>query len=194
MSAIGKEDIEFLKDLQNEMLTQDHVCQAAPRFWVVRGTVKEYGYDKEYADTYELVCDKEDFSTIDNMEDAFYWLLNEERIACRFYKDSDEIIFDDENGEEIECIQDLETLSEYLVDNHDLECYIVYYKEVEKNFENTMFLTIEECKKHIELNHYHYPADAHSYAMTAWRAPKVERLFSILEKMDWDEIENKCLK
>lgn len=36
MNKINKEDIEFLKELQNEMLTQDTICQADPRFWVVQ--------------------------------------------------------------------------------------------------------------------------------------------------------------
>lgn len=30
-----KEDIKFLKELQNELNTQDHDAQAAPRYWTV---------------------------------------------------------------------------------------------------------------------------------------------------------------
>ena len=30
-----KEDIQFLKDLQQELLNQDHDCQAEPRYWTV---------------------------------------------------------------------------------------------------------------------------------------------------------------
>lgn len=48
-----------------------------------------------------------------------------------------------------------------------------------------MFLTNRSCKEHIRANHYHYNADAHSYAMTAWRSPEVERLFKILDVIDW---------
>ncbi|AWD87966.1 MULTISPECIES: hypothetical protein [Bacillus] len=33
-----------------------------------------------------------------------------------------------------------------------------------------------------------YIAEAHTYAMTAWRAPKVERLLKILETFDWSSI------
>lgn len=52
-----------------------------------------------------------------------------------------------------------------------------------------MFLTKEEAKQHLKVNHYHYTSKAHTYAMTAWRAPKVERLLKILETFDWDSIE-----
>lgn len=34
-------DRQFLKDLQYEMLTQDHVCQADSRFWVVMQTIRD---------------------------------------------------------------------------------------------------------------------------------------------------------
>lgn len=43
-----QEDKEFLKQLQQEMLTQDHVCQANPRFWVVMQTVRDYWVDDDY--------------------------------------------------------------------------------------------------------------------------------------------------
>jgi site-specific recombinase XerD len=51
------------------------------------------------------------------------------------------------------------------------------------------FLTKEEAKQHLEANSHHYSSEAHTYAMTAWRAPKVERLLQILETMDWDAFE-----
>ena len=51
-----------------------------------------------------------------------------------------------------------------------------------------MFLTNKSCKEHIRLNNYHYSSDAHSYAMTAWRSPEVEKLFKILQEVDWDKM------
>lgn len=53
--------------------------------------------------------------------------------------------------------------------------------------ENTLFLTKSECKKHIELNHYHYN-NPHSYAMTAWRSPQVEKLYEVLKSTDWEKV------
>ena len=40
-----REDIIFLTSLQKEMNTQDHVSQADPRFWVIRGTERKYHID-----------------------------------------------------------------------------------------------------------------------------------------------------
>lgn len=53
---------------------------------------------------------------------------------------------------------------------------------------DTMFLTKAEAKSHIKLNKHHYTSEAHTYAMTSWRAPKVERLLKILETFDWSSI------
>ena len=52
--AITAEDIEFLEALQNEMLTQDTMCQADPRFWVVRHSFNEPCW-AEQADHYAIV-------------------------------------------------------------------------------------------------------------------------------------------
>ena len=51
--VLTKEDVEFLKDLQKELNTQDNVCQSDPRYWVIKGTEKVYHI--EYADGYEFV-------------------------------------------------------------------------------------------------------------------------------------------
>ena len=52
---------------------------------------------------------------------------------------------------------------------------------------DTMFLTLRECKEHIARNSYHY-TDPHPYAMTAWRSPQVERLWKILQEVDWNKL------
>ena len=54
MNKLNKEDIEFLKDLQNKMIKQDKCGTASPRYWVVMQDMKEYGYEEECADGCEL--------------------------------------------------------------------------------------------------------------------------------------------
>jgi hypothetical protein len=51
-----------------------------------------------------------------------------------------------------------------------------------------MFLTKRECKEHIERNHYHYNDTVHTYAMTAWRSPQVEKLIKILQTENFGEV------
>jgi hypothetical protein len=85
----------------------------------------------------------------------------------------------------IEGADDLQNfLDEYSEDTYN----VGYYKYREKIVENTMFLTLRECKEHIAINKHHYSDKVHSYAMTAWRSPQVARLYKILENTDWDSI------
>ncbi len=91
--------------------------------------------------------------------------------------------------DEEQCFYDTKELVEYMIEelDYDNSLYLVNYKDEYVIAENTMFLTIEECKRHIEHNGYHYN-EPHPYAMTAWRSPEVERLYEILENTNWDEI------
>lgn len=190
---LSRNDLEFLIDLQHEMLTQDTVCQAAPRFWVVAtdkhripGDIDSCDGSHLYcSDDCEIVCDGDIKSIIDyvieNHEEevkdmtfsdkGHYWYIE--------YKENDEI--------EEEFIYSSEEILEFFKDREILsDVYeLTYYREVHHNYPNTMFLTNRSCKEHIAANHYHYNDDAHSYAMTAWRSPEVEHLFKILDVIDW---------
>jgi len=185
-----KEDIEFLKKLQHEMNTQDHVCQADPRFWVVQGTVREYGIESGYSDGTEL-CNVDGDVVAETMEKACEF-LNERNARnsgnledkFRYADELDSIDYIDDCGDE-RSLRDFEDVLNFL-DNPDYR--VAYYRNIDKNYPDTMFITNAECKAHIKANYYHYPDDAHSYAMTAWRSPEVERLWKILQATNWDEL------
>lgn len=187
MLGISKDDVKFLKELQQEMLTQDHVSQAAPRFWVVRGTIKEYGIASGWTDGESISIDFE--TMINDMKEAYEYLLEHHSRIPYKYNDDDTIDYYDSDNEEWIELPDLQEVCEFLKDKGEDEAEIVGYRKVEKIYENTMFLTNRECKAHIKSNYYHYPEDAHSYAMTAWRAPEVSRLWEILDKINWDEVD-----
>lgn len=55
-------------------------------------------------------------------------------------------------------------------------------------YPNTMFLTEKAAATHLRQNDYHYDATAHTYAMTAWRSPEVEKLIKILQTVDFSNI------
>lgn len=86
---------------------------------------------------------------------------------------------------------DFEELWEFALEHLNEDGYFDECPVKEEEFirYNTMFLTKAEAKRHLELNHYHYSRKAHTYAMTAWRAPKVARLMEILETFDWDKVQ-----
>lgn len=69
---LTKSDFDFLIDLQHEMLTQDTVCQAAPRYWTIAGNQKIY-VGEDYAEGEELVYNGEDNcgSTLKEVVDYF---------------------------------------------------------------------------------------------------------------------------
>lgn len=207
---LTKEDLDFLIDLQHEMLTQDTVSQAAPRFWVVAGTRKEYrgreyGCDgetlihdtEEVADGLEEAVEyfKENYAdemenenisiTIGTLENSYRVLKIDSTVdkEAEDYTEGEEIYF------EADLIQNIDELLEAMIDVGIIDDDGLYdsasYTNEHYRYPDTMFLTNRSCKEHIRLNHYHYSADAHSYAMTAWRSPEVERLFKILDVIDW---------
>lgn len=171
-----KEEREFLIDLQKELNEQEHDCQAAPRFWTV-GDYHMVSCREENAEDYEVFL-PEDAETyklsdlIQSCEDGDYDLSEDAKSEFENLKGAGEY----EDPEEF-----MYWFKRYVYDDADL----IPVKEEHFIRPNTMFLTKQEAKDHIEANYYHYSDRAHTYAMTAWRAPKVERLIEILEKTDF---------
>jgi hypothetical protein len=172
--------IEFLKNLQNELNTQETDIQANPRFWVV-AQYEWHACWEDQAQSYEY-CDGE--SSYNNFDELMKSL-------------KDNNYFDEEgnfNGllEDYEDIDDFhyDSIHEYenLPETVKEEYYEVPVKEVHVIKENTMFLTKRECQEHIERNHYHYNDTVHTYAMTAWRSPQVEKLIKILQTENFGEV------
>ncbi len=166
-----KEQIEFLKNLQQELNTQNTVGQADPRFWVVA----QYEWKpcwEDHAEKTVIWCPEleKEFESIEDIRNEFLeaGYIDEEKLEE--LKDMDEW----ENEDALKEI---------------LDFYNVPQRKEHVIKENTMFLTLRECKEHIERNHYHYNDTVHPYAMTAWRSPQVEQLIKLLKKAKFDEIE-----
>lgn len=172
------DDIKFLKELQDKLKYQsqyDYDCQAAPRFWTV-GDYKTVDCAEGRNDGYEVYCPNQDTygKNIDDLLDD----IKEEDLH-----EMPSIAV--EQFQNIECET---TALEWLQEYFDEDAELVPVREEHFVRSDTMFLTKEEAKRHIKLNHYHYSAKAHTYAMTAWRAPEVSRLLDVLENFDWDSV------
>ena len=195
-----KEDIEFLKKLSETMRTQEHDCQAAPRFWVVAQSVKEY-VGEDYGSHVDLVTEDGDTvienADVKNVVDYFMKEYSDEvkerRITINYTPSyCDIFVLDKENGEaeEEETLFDVDDVIRFF-EEHDI-ISDSYYRTVCYNINDasicpdTMFITKESCKNHIRLNGYHYH-NPHTYAMTAWRSPEVEKLWKLLEETDWEK-------
>ncbi|MFP3322096.1 hypothetical protein R0K05_03275 [Planococcus sp. SIMBA_160] len=178
------EDIQFLKDLQSQMQWEsehDYDMQASPRFWVIMdhriapgnadcdsGYMQRYWNDGDH-------CVFNDFEELKAfIEDDFHG--NDEEIP-------DDLERALKNG-------DFDDLWEMIYEDYNDDGYYseTFVKEEEYIVPNTLFLTKEEAKAHIQLNRHNLSSKAHTYAMTALRAPKVERLIKILNEFDFDSI------
>lgn len=170
-----RENIQFLKDLQKQMKYEDEFdydCQASPRFWVV-GDYKWIPTWEENAERYSVY--------IPSYGEGYE--INE---FIESVQEDEEL-----SGLALEAMTDIEcdySALEWIKDYVDSNAYLVPEEEIHIIQPNTMFLTKEEAKKHIEGNRHHYTSKVHTYAMTAWRAPKVKRLLDILMNMDWDKV------
>ena len=201
---ITDEELSFLKDLQKELNTQDHVGQADPRFWVIKGTEKLYGveeadgyvlyYCETVAESTEELCE---FITNNWLEDikertGIPYEINLEPsvlgrniIAVKFPE------YDSITGEcndEYEYLDSAEEIKEWLEQFGYEELEVISYKIVDKIYEDTMFLTQKDAEDHLRANYYHYSDDCHTYAMTAWRSPRVEKLVKLLQEVDFDAL------
>lgn len=174
------EEIKFLKELQTELKTQEHDCQAAPRFWVIMDHVYQITaegyhdrvsvYDPNGSESYEIGQYAKSLLE-DEDSDLTSEAISELKSIMADYEDFDE-----------------NELIEWIESNCD-DLTVFYEKEEGVIKQDTFFLTKQEAKDHLKSNSHHYSSKAHTYAMTAWRAPKVARLFSILEAFDWQLIE-----
>ncbi len=176
---MNKEDIQFLKDLQKQMQYEnehDYDSQASPRFWTI-GDYKKVGCPDGFQDEDHVHLPNRDYSGE----------INE------LLKQIEEEELDDLSEEALEEFKEIScelSAVDWIKEHYDEDADLIPVREEHIIHPNTMFLTKEEAKRHLKLNHYHYTSKAHTYAMTAWRAPKVERLLKIISTANWDEVEN----
>jgi len=167
-----KEQIDFLIELQNELNTQDHNGQADPRFWVVA----QYEWQPTMQGCEEDIhyYDSDGGCTYNSFEKLIEGLI-----------ESHGETFEDEDGE----VVPFEEIKEfYDIPDQFKSCLTeIPVSKVHVIKENTFFLTRRECKEHIERNKHHYNDSVHTYAMTAWRSPQVEKLINFLQTANFED-------
>ena len=173
-------DIEFLKELQKELINQEHDCQAAPRFWTV-GDYKMIPCIDGCHDEYHVSCPERDY----------YGNIN---VLLDSIKEDEWEELTEEQREEFKDIACEISAMDWIKKHYDKDADLIPVREEHIVHPNTMFLTKAEAKDHIKANYYHYSERVHTYAMTAWRAPSVERLLKILETYDWESLNTKIAK
>lgn len=193
------EEIQFLMELQKEMNTQDHVSQADPRFWVIKGTEKEYGIESGYEDGADLTDAEGCCVVATDMESAVEYIrdnlldeINEAdgiqrsiELTPGLYHPSIQISWFNDDIDDYEEFDNMEKIAEWLNDN-GYDFRVSNYRIVSKVYPDTMFLTQKAAENHLKANYYHYSEDAHTYAMTSWRNRETEMLWKILQQVDWE--------
>lgn len=180
---ITEAEIQFLKKLQEEMNTQDHVGQADPRYWVIRDYDKVYGDDLNNPDGI-AIYDSDSCNTLMEVE---YQSCRVDEVIKEILKRLEEEDYElsEETIENIKLAYDFSSLVEYLKETEDYEFTIMEYQEIP--VDKGMFFTHEAAETHLKSNAHHYCDHAHTYAHTAWRS-KEEQLWSILQTVDFDEL------
>ena len=132
--GLSKEDLEFLEELQHEMLTQDTVCQAAPRFWVVKGSKIEYT-GKDYGEEEALIYNTDTLAynlkeavkyfkqTIEEYEEDFNVKITLEQNKEFSYEVYKLIVIDttiDTSSEEYTEHEEIKYINEYITDIPEL--------------------------------------------------------------------------
>lgn len=185
------EDRAFLLKLQTELNTQDTAGTADPRFWVIKGS-ETYRNDDE-PEEYGLICGGEVVActTKETIEYLNEHIMpqNPDKDECTIsYEESsyfDFVLKYKELGKEDQELFSMEELNKYLAEVYIDPCELFGISSRSVIYPNTMFLTEKAAREHLELNHYHYSADAHTYCMCAWRSPEIERLVKILRETQW---------
>lgn len=189
--SINVDDLGFLEQLQHELNTQPHLCQADPRFWVIR--------DYEYREAVE----SDEIDAVELFEDGEGETMSLEEAVMRAYKDELDIGGEDHAKEWLEdkwlkldengAVQPQYLLADTFKDvvedyaeHNMMKC--VFLTKQWRIVADTMFLTLREAEDHLETNYYHYTNEARTYAMTAWRSPDVAQLIKLLHEVDFNEL------
>ena len=198
---IREEDLQFLQKLQHVMRTQDTCCQAEPRYWVIMDTEQLCNVVAEDADesylTYRGNIVAKSLDEIkklilgmkkDILEKEGYdeLVITEVETPFRYLN----VYMADEGYEEELRIDDAEDAAIFLNDTFENEDYdVIYTKKVQKPAKGPLFMTKAAAEEYLQKYGYNHSKDAHPYAMTAYRAPEIERLWKIVEETSWKQEE-----
>ena len=163
---MNKEQINFLENLKEEILTQDNLATRDVMFAVLE-TKERYDIDDDCCDYQAMVGDGD-----------------------TVYRDIDDVIDNFPDFEEELKGLDLEDACYYLAEQgYDVRMCGV--KEVEEfNFMNgqSVFFTSKACKEFIK-NNKHNLSSPVCYGISSWNNPEMNALREIIISTDWDKLD-----
>lgn len=170
---LSQDDAQFLRDLQNELLTQPNDGNADPVYWGVIET-REEPAPEDCGEVRIYNCDGD--CSVMTLGEAVEWV--------------------NENIEDKDLIHlwgaldhdDLDTVFEFIHDEMGTKnARVVWTEEHSRVSEETgAFLTKRACQEYITRYGYNH-SRPHTYAMTAYRNYELARLLKILKTMEIKE-------
>jgi hypothetical protein len=161
---LNKNDIKFLQELANNLITQDNRGTRLPLIYSVRHEEKNWGMDNRHQDGEALIIDGEiDLETKEEIKDFLFDYLEEDKL-----KD----------------IENLDNLSLYEIKDlikENVDCVVEICGYINTYKHTGAFLTEKECEQHIKNNRHHYKNPC-SYAHHAWRNYELSELIRIIMK------------
>lgn len=170
---IRKEDADFLRDLQYELLTQENDGNADPVYWGVMETREEPApEDCGEARIYNSDGD----GSLMTLDETVRWVEDrlEDRDLIHLWNTLDH--------------DDFDTVFEFIRDEMGIgEASVVWTEEHSRMSEDTgAFLTKRACCEYISRYGYNH-SRPHTYAITAYRNYELARLLKILKTMEIKE-------
>lgn len=183
------EHIEFLARLKDELLHQPTDGNCDPRFWGIIEEKKDYGYEEEYAEGWE-VYDGENACTIEGADSV-------QSVIDAVISDYEFTLDDFEECDCSDITEVVDTVNSVLAQKQGYgSSYapysVAYYRKTTSVSQDALFLTKKACLEHIERYGYNYN-NPHTYVMTANRCPEYETLLKIIKEIDWDS-EERCIQ
>lgn len=166
---IQKDDAQFLRDLQKELLTQPNDGNADPVYWGVIET-REEPAPEDCGEARIYNCDGD--GSVMTLDEVVRWV--EDRLEDRDLIHTWDTLDHD----------DLDTVFEFIRDEMGIEvASVVWTEEHSRVSEDTgAFLTKRACQEYIRRYGYNH-SRPHTYAMTAYRNYELAQLLKILKTM-----------
>ena len=171
---ISQEDYEFLKELQHELNTQETDHQADPRYWGIMET-RMVAVPEGCGDPYIYMGD----GVTNTLEEAVAYV---DEIIRDYGSETAHTWYEmDKNF--------IDDVADFINNHIDDMARVVYMEEKPYiSHETGAFLTKRACKNYIEKYGYKH-SNPHTYGMTAFRNPELERLLNILKNLKFNKDE-----
>ena len=177
-NILSQEEIDFIKNLSNEMNTQDTRCTAQPYALVIRNKTRQVR-DFDNCENQGVYWDESEYDNFDDFIVAFkeYYL-----------EDSDSHEAVDYLNENVEYIEDLRHCEYQFYSRFDINITTFGYEDVmtadntHGSYEGNLFLTEKACRLHMKLNMHHF-REPDTYGIHLTGNPEMETLINLVHKI-----------